>query len=131
MPSIDPSMLPTVLGWLSPIIAEDAPPEGNMFTSFIPIILIIVIFYFILIRPASRERKEREARVKGIEKHDKIVTNGGIHGVVVAMDEDTVTLKVDDKNNIRIKFSRQAIWQVESANDKKSDDKKGGDAESK
>lgn len=131
MPSIDPSMLPTVLGWLSPIIAEDAPAGGNPITSFVPIILIIVIFYFILIRPASRERKEREARVKGIEKHDKIVTNGGIHGVVVAMDEDTVTLKVDDKNNIRIKFSRQAIWQVESSNDKKSDDKKGGDAESK
>ena len=65
-----------------------------------------------MIRPGSRERKEREAQVKALKKYDKVVTNAGIHGTVAALDDDTVTLRVDEKNNVRIRFSRQAIWQV-------------------
>ena len=43
--------------------------------------------------------------------------DAGIHGSVVALDDDSVTLKVDDKNNVRIKFTRQAVWQVVSPKD--------------
>lgn len=78
----------------------------------VPMLLVFVIFYFIVIRPASRERKAREAQIKSIKKHDRVVTNAGIHGTVVALEDDAVVLRVDDKANVRIKFSRQAIWQV-------------------
>ena len=65
-----------------------------------------MIFYFIVIRPGSKERKQREAQLKALKKHDKVITNAGIHGTVVALDEDTVDLRVDEKNNVRIRFSR-------------------------
>ena len=80
----------------------------------VPLLLVGLIFYFIVIRPGSRERKQREAQIKALKKHDKVVTNAGIHGTVVALDEDTVTLRVDEKNNVRMRFSRSAIWQVQA-----------------
>ena len=64
------------------------------------------------LRPQSRERKQREEKIQSISKNTKVITNAGIHGTVVGTDEDTVTLRVDDKNNIRMRFSRQAIWQI-------------------
>lgn len=77
-----------------------------------PLAMVFLIFWFLVIRPSSRERKARETAVREISKHDKVVTNAGIHGVVVGSDDETVTLRVDDKNNVRIRFARAAIWQV-------------------
>jgi preprotein translocase subunit YajC len=89
--------------------------DGVSGTGFlIPLLLVGLIFYFIVIRPQSKERKQRETQLKAIKKHDKVVTNAGIHGVVVALDEDTVTLRVDDKNNVRMRFSRSSIWQIQT-----------------
>ena len=50
--------------------------------------------------------------MRNITKHDKVITNAGIHGTVVGLDDETVTLRVDEKNNVRIRFARAAIWQV-------------------
>jgi preprotein translocase subunit YajC len=79
---------------------------------FLPIVVVFLIFYFIVFKPGSKERKARELALKNIKKHDRVITNAGIHGIVVALDEDTVTLRVDDKNNVRIRFARAAVWQV-------------------
>jgi preprotein translocase subunit YajC len=92
---------------LLPVLAQDA---GGGF--LIPMVLVFLIFYFIVIRPGGRERKEREAKLKALKKHDRVVTNAGIHGTIVALEDDAVVLRVDDKNNVRVKFSRAAIWQV-------------------
>jgi preprotein translocase subunit YajC len=89
-------------------LAQDG---GGLFT-FLPFILVFVIFWMLVFRPASKERKQREEKIKSLKKHDRVVTNAGIHGTVVALDEHTVTLRVDEKNNVRIVFSRAAIWQV-------------------
>ena len=80
----------------------------------------LFIFYFIVIRPGSRDRKAREQKIAALKKHDKVITNAGIHGSVVALDEDTVTLRVDDKANVRIRFSRSAIWQTQTDDEKKA-----------
>jgi preprotein translocase subunit YajC len=96
------------------ILAAD---EGGLGGMLVPLLLVGLIFYFIVIRPGSRDRKQREAQIKSIKKHDKVVTNAGIHGTVVALDEDTVTLRVDEKNNVRVRFSRSAMWQVQSGDD--------------
>jgi preprotein translocase subunit YajC len=93
-----------------PILAEGA--GGGMGSFLLPMVLVFLIFYFIVIRPSSRERKQREAQLSALKKHDRVVTNAGIHGVVVALEDDAVILRVDDKNNVRMKFSRAAIWQV-------------------
>lgn len=88
---------------------------GGLGSLVIPLVLVGLIFYFIVIRPQSKERKEREAQLKALKKHDKVITNAGIHGTVVALDEETATLRVDEKSNVRIRFSRSAIWQVLTA----------------
>lgn len=74
---------------------------------YLPIVVIIVAFYFILIRPQQKRQKERNAMLKAIEAGDNVVTIGGIHGSVVEMDEKTITLRVSD--NTRIKFERSAV----------------------
>lgn len=94
-------------------LAEDA--GGSGLAMFAPILIVFVIFYLLVFRPASREKKAREQQVKSLKKHDQVITNAGIYGVVVAMDEATVTLRVDDKANVRVRFSRAAVWQVNPA----------------
>ena len=104
------------------ILAEDEA-QGSPMDMFVMIGMIFLIFWFLVIRPGSKERKAREAAVKNLKKNDKVVTNAGIHGTVVGLEDDAVTLRVDDKNNVRMKFSRQAIWQV---NDEGEGAKGGG-----
>jgi preprotein translocase subunit YajC len=99
-----------------PLLAEGDGVGGSF---LVPLILVGLIFYFIVIRPGSRERKQREAQLSSLKKHDKVITNAGIHATVVALDDDTVTLRVDEKNNVRIRFSRAAIWQVLGDEDEK------------
>lgn len=103
-------MLPADLAPSLTLLAEDA--AGGGLAMFAPILIVFVIFYLLVFRPASREKKTRELQIKGLKKHDHVVTNAGIYGVVVALDADTVTLRVDDKANVRIRFSRAAVWQV-------------------
>lgn len=117
---------------LPTILAQDA---GGAMDTFIMIGMIFLIFWFLVIRPGNKERKQRENAVKNLKKNDKVVTNAGIHGTVVGLEDDAVMLRVDDKNNIRMKFSRAAIWQVEPPGSKqggsKGDTKKTAEAAAK
>lgn len=107
-----PTALPILMQWL---MAEGGAAGGGLADLLIPLVVVFLIFYFLVIRPASKERRTREAQVRNLQKHDKVVTNAGIHGTVVGFDDETVTLRVDDKNNVRMRFSRAAIWQVSSS----------------
>jgi preprotein translocase subunit YajC len=89
---------------------------------FVLPLLIFAIFYFVLIRPASRERKNREAQVQALKKYDRVITNAGIHGTVMGLEDDAVVLQVDDKNKVRIRFARAAIWQVLAASEEKREE---------
>ena len=83
---------------------------GSMATSIITFGLIIVIIYFLIIRPQKKRDKEAKDMISSIAKGDKIVTIGGIHGTVVAVREQTVVIKVDD--NTRMEFSKSAVSSV-------------------
>jgi preprotein translocase subunit YajC len=85
---------------------------ANSLMDFLPFIIVFVIFWLLVFRPSSKERKQREEQIKNLKKYDRVITNAGIYGTVVGLEQDAVILRVDDKNNIRIKFSRAAIWQV-------------------
>ncbi len=80
---------------------------GSAFSSFLPLILIFVIFYFLLIRPQSKRAKEHKNMLENVKKGDKIVTSGGIFGVIEAIDGNTLTIKIAE--NVRIKTGRSAI----------------------
>lgn len=82
-------------------------PASNPIAGFIPIILIFAIFYFLMIRPQQKQQKEQREMISKLSKNDEIVTNGGIHGTIVNVEEKTVTLRVDD--NTRIKFQKNVI----------------------
>ena len=90
--------------------------------SIVPFLLIIVIFYFFLIRPQNKKQKETEKMIAALKKGDKVVTIGGIHGVVSSTKEKTVIVKVDD--NCKVEFSRSAIAGVESDKTEKTETKK-------
>ena len=83
---------------------------GSMWTTFIMFGAIILIFYFLIIRPQKKRDKETQAMLDALKKGDKIITIGGIHGTVVAVKEKTVVIKVDD--NARIEFLKSAVSTV-------------------
>lgn len=93
-----------------------APPQGegqgqgspwNMLFIFA---LFMVAMYFFMIRPEQRRRKEKEEMLRQISVGDKIVTTGGIYGVVKQVKDDTVRLQIDD--HVRIELSKAAIANV-------------------
>lgn len=96
--------------------ADDASQQGSPYTMFIMMGLIFVVFYFLLIRPQRKKEKDRQAQrlvmLKALKKSDHIMTIGGIHGIVASVGEDEVTIKVDEKADVRIRMSRDAISKV-------------------
>lgn len=84
--------------------------QPNPIAGLFPIFLIFAIFYFLLIRPQQKQQKKHQQMLTEIKKNDEVVTSGGIHGTVVNLDEQTVTLRVDD--NTRIKFQKNVISYV-------------------
>ena len=84
-------------------------PVG-MIGSLIPLVLIFVIFYFLLIRPQQKKAKEHKAMLESLKKGDKIVTSGGIYGVIEAVGTNTVTVKIGE--NVKVKFGKAYIAAV-------------------
>ena len=83
---------------------------GNMMSTIIMFGAIFVIFYFMIIRPQQKKSKERQKMLEAIEKGNKVVTSGGIHGVIDGLDDKTVLLDVGNK--VKMKFERSAISQI-------------------
>ena len=93
---------------------QEAPPTkkpgGDACLSMLPMLLIFgVFFYFFLIRPQRKQEAKRKALLAALKKNDKVVTTSGIYATVVALDEKTATLKIDEKGDIRVKFERSAV----------------------
>jgi preprotein translocase subunit YajC len=80
---------------------------GAILTSLTPLIFIFVIFYFLLIRPQKKKADEHKAMLANLKKGDKVITQGGIYGVIDSLDTTTITLKVAE--NVKMKFSRSAV----------------------
>jgi preprotein translocase subunit YajC len=86
--------------------------SGSFITTLIPFALIIVIFYFLIIRPQNKKQKDTQRMLGALKKGDKVVTAGGLHGVIQSVKESTVILRVDD--NTKLEFSRSSISNVVS-----------------
>lgn len=110
------------------LMAADPAAGGSMSATLITFVLIILIFYFLIIRPQKKRDKEAKAMIDAMKKGDRVVTIGGIHGTIVAVREQTVVVKVDD--SARIEFSKSAISSV-SSKDKAVNVKKEEKAEKK
>jgi preprotein translocase subunit YajC len=97
-------------------LAEAAPatpqnPGGLLGSPFVMMGLMVVMFYFLLIRPQQRQRKEQAARIAALQAGDKVVTSAGIHGIVHNVKEHTVVVKVAE--GTMIEFDKMAISVVQ------------------
>jgi len=86
--------------------AAPAAPQGGII-SFVPLILIFVIFYFLLIRPQQKKAKDHQIFLSNLKKGDKVVTSGGLHGEITGLTDKVVTLEIAE--NLRVKVARPYI----------------------
>ncbi|MCH7963527.1 MAG: preprotein translocase subunit YajC [Bacteroidetes bacterium] len=91
-------------------MAPQGDGGGSMVSTIIMFGAIFLIFYFMIIRPQQKKSKDRAKLLSNLEKGDKVVTSGGIHGIISGLDEKTCLLQVSD--NLKIKVDRSAIGAV-------------------
>ncbi len=72
--------------------------------------LFIAILYFVMIRPQQKQQKKRQQMLDSLSVNDKVVTVGGIHGKLIKMDDDVITLQVADK--VELKFDKKSVAYV-------------------
>jgi len=84
--------------------------QGNPIMAFMPLIILFGIFYFLLIRPQQTKQKEFQKMLSALEKGDKVITSGGIHGIVAGIKDDVVSVKVAD--NVKLDISKNCIASV-------------------
>jgi preprotein translocase subunit YajC len=90
--------------------AQEAPAAGGGLLSFLPLIVIFVVFYFLLIRPQTKRAKEHRQLVEKLAVGDEVVTNGGILGKVTHVGDSFVTVELAD--NVKIKLQKHAVASV-------------------
>ena len=93
--------------FISQAWAAEAPGQPDPIMSFLPLILIFVVFYFLLIRPQQKRAKEHKAMVQALKKGDWVVTTGGLLGRVTDLGENFVKLQVAD--GVELKVQRPAV----------------------
>jgi preprotein translocase subunit YajC len=96
--------------------------QGNPMMQFLPLLIIMfAVMYFLIIRPQKQKEKKRLALISNVRKQDKIVTTGGMHGVVTSVKENEVIVRVDDAKDVKLKIDKSAITSVSAPRDEKED----------
>jgi preprotein translocase subunit YajC len=98
-----------------PLVAMAAPAQPGRspqspLAMFVPLALMIAIFYFLLIRPQQRREKERRALLESVKVGDRVLFGGGLLGIVTGIKDKTFTIKIAD--NVRVEVVRSAVTQV-------------------
>ena len=98
--------------FISDAMAQAAPAaeQADQIMSFLPLIILFVIFYFLLIRPQQKKAKEHTALVSSLKKGDEVITSGGILGKITETGENYVTVTIAE--NTDVKIQRQAVSTV-------------------
>lgn len=100
----------TTMTLFASLLAEAAPAAGSTSIFGNPLVmmgLLFVMFYFLLIRPQQRQRKELQARISTLQTGDKVVTTAGIHGIIHNVREHTVVIKIADAT--MVEFDKPAV----------------------
>jgi preprotein translocase subunit YajC len=88
--------------------ASATPAQGSTvgtLIGFAPLLMIMVLFYFLMIRPQNQEKKKREEMLTGIQRGDKVLTRGGIYGTVADIREQVLVLKINENSKIEVERS--------------------------
>jgi preprotein translocase subunit YajC len=105
------------MNFLLGLVPLQAQPNGSPFGAIVPIILITGIFYLLLIRPQQKKQKKLEAMIKAIDKGDNVVTTGGLHGKVIGVTDDVLTLDIGGVKGerVKVKVARARIEHVDAS----------------
>jgi preprotein translocase subunit YajC len=106
--------VPTAYHWLAPT----AQSTGGLL-AFAPLVVIMIIFYVLLIMPAQRRQKKTQQMLGALKNGDKVVTNGGLYGTIVGLDDETLQLRIAD--NVKVKVARSAVAGVQPGEEIKED----------
>src|SRR5437763_15459860 len=92
--------------------AQSPPPSGpgGSIGFFVPFIFIFIIMYFVMFRPQKKRQEQQQKLISALKTGDRVVTNGGIHGLISNVKETTVIVKVAD--NVKIEMEKSAITTV-------------------
>ena len=94
---------------VSPLAMMSPGPgqSGSLLTNLVPFVLMFAIFYFLLIAPQRKKAKAHTAMLQALKAGDRVVTNGGIYGTVVGVDDQKVQLRIADQ--VKIEIAKHAI----------------------
>ena len=97
------------------LLAQQSSPSspGPFEALFLPFILIVGIFYFLIIRPTRKRQKSLESLITGLKNGDKVITNGGLYGTIAGVRDTTFLLKVADQAKIEV--AKNAIASLQSS----------------
>jgi len=98
--------------------AAPAQPQPDLLSTLLPFLFMGVVFYFILIRPQQKKQKQHQQLLTNLKTGDRVVTSGGIHGLIANVKETTFLLKVAD--NVKIEIDKGAISGVEKQSEAKA-----------
>lgn len=90
--------------------SPNAAPPPNALMNFMPMVVIIGIVYFLLIRPQQKQEKERRKMIDDVKSGDRVLTQGGLYGTVTGMRGPVIQLKISE--NVKVDVNRNAITQV-------------------
>jgi preprotein translocase subunit YajC len=93
---------------LALLLQTAAPAASNPVMSFLPLIFIVVIFYFLVFMPMQRQKKTQAAMLAGLQSGAEVLTTGGIVGTIVSISGDTMILRVKP-DNIKLQIARSAV----------------------
>ncbi len=96
-------------------MAQQGGGGGSMLSTVVMFALIILIFYFMILRPQQKRQKERETLLSSMKKGDKVITLGGVHGMIVGMEEKTVLVQIAE--NVKVKYEKSAIASITRSSD--------------
>jgi len=107
------------------LFAENAPPAEGGASPYVLLIyfaVIMVPFYFLMMRPKQLEDRKRQEMIKALKKNDKVITLSGIYGTVVSLDadHDRVVLRVDDDRGVKLTFTRSSVLKVVETSQEKA-----------
>lgn len=89
---------------------SQAGAQANPLVNLVPFVAMIAIFYFLLIRPQQKQQKQHQQMLNELKKSDKVITSGGIHGIVANVKENIVSVKIAD--NVKVDVEKATISKV-------------------
>lgn len=93
--------------------------DANPIAQLLPFVLMFVVLYFLILRPQIKKQKTQQKMIDELDKGAKIVTSGGLHGVITNLKDDIITVKIAE--NVRVEMSRTAVSRIRDNGDDKSD----------